>query len=78
MIIIVKVIPNSSKNVLEKIHDGIWKIRIRAPADKGKANDELIRFLAESLQISKSRIRIISGHTNRLKRIEIEDGEFLN
>lgn len=72
MILMVKVIPNAKKNSLEGFQDGVLKVRIQAPPDKGKANEALIAFLAESLHVSKSQIRIISGQSSRLKKIEIQ------
>lgn len=68
----VKVTPNSARNSLEGFEDGLLKVRIKAPPDKGKANEELIRFLAKTFHLSKSQIRIVSGHASRLKKLEIE------
>lgn len=76
-IFIIKVIPNASKNSIEGFQGDVLKVRIQAPPDKGKANDALIAFLAKSWKLSKSQIRIISGHTSRLKKIEIT-GDFKN
>lgn len=73
MFLMVKVIPNSHKNFLEGFHEGVLKVRIQALPEKGKANDKLIEFLATSLHIPKKHIRIISGQTSRLKRIEIQE-----
>jgi uncharacterized protein (TIGR00251 family) len=70
--LVVKVIPNAKKNAIEGVCDGVLKVRIQAPPDKGKANDELIAFLAKSFNLSKSQIRIVSGQTARLKRLIIE------
>lgn len=70
-ILIIKVIPNSSKNSIEGFQGEVLKVKIQAPPDKGKANDALIAFLAKSWHLSKSQIRIISGQTSRLKKIEI-------
>lgn len=72
MILMVKVLPNAHKNSIEGMKDGVLKVRIKAPPDKGKANEELISFLAETLQISKSQISLISGHSSRLKKLKIE------
>lgn len=74
MILLVKVAPNSSKNSIEGFQGDILKIKLNAQPDKGKANDELIKFLAKTFAIPKSRIQILSGQTSRLKKLEI-DGE---
>lgn len=75
MILMVKVTPNARSNAIVEMKDGVLKVKIKAPPDKGEANEELIEFLADHLKIAKSRIRILSGHTSRLKKLEI-DGLF--
>ncbi len=71
----VKAIPSSAKNevleILEMEEGPTYKIRIKAPPQKGKANQELIKFLAKELEISKQNISIISGHTEQIKLIRI-------
>ncbi len=72
MILMVKITPNAHKNSLEGFQNGVLKVKIHAPPDKGKANEELIEFLSESFSLPKSHIRIVSGHTSRLKKLEIQ------
>jgi uncharacterized protein (TIGR00251 family) len=48
------------------------RIRLKAIPEKGKANEALIAFLSEILQVPKSHIQITSGHTSRLKRVAID------
>jgi len=63
--------PKSSRNEIVGPHrDGI-KIRVTAPPVEGKANDALIRFLAEKLGIPASEIEIIRGHHTREKILRI-------
>ena len=50
----------------------VWHIKIAAPPTEGKANKELIEFLSEVLDISKSRIAIDKGATGHRKLIELE------
>jgi len=47
------------------------KARVRAVPEDGKANTALVALLAETLRVPKSAVRIVSGATARLKRIEI-------
>ncbi|NGX48898.1 MAG: hypothetical protein K940chlam5_00492 [Candidatus Anoxychlamydiales bacterium] len=72
MILKVKIIPKSKINQIIGFEEDTLKIRIKASPEKGKANKELIRFIAKSLHIAQSRISIISGHTSRLKKLQIE------
>jgi len=73
IILPIKVIPKASKNELLSWENGELKIRIAAPPEKGCANEELIVFLSKQLEISKSRIKLISGLTSRHKRILLID-----
>jgi uncharacterized protein (TIGR00251 family) len=69
----VKVIPRSAKTeIVGQMADGTLKIRIAAPPEKGKANAELIRFLAAHYGVS--RVEIISGHTAALKMVLLFKG----
>lgn len=47
------------------------KCRVRAVPEDGKANTALIDLLAKRLAVPKSTVRLASGATSRLKRIEI-------
>ncbi len=72
----IKVIPKSAKNCVTEILDDkengkTYKIKIAAPAEKGKANTALIKFLSKELNISTERISIISGKTEHLKLVKI-------
>ena len=68
----VKVIPGAPKTeVREVMADGTIKITLAAAPEKGKANQELVRFLAEELGVRKYQIKIISGLGERNKLIKI-------
>lgn len=69
----VKVIPQSSENEwVETLEDGTLKIRIAAPAEKGKANAELLKFIAKLMKVPKDSVEIVSGKSERLKLIKIK------
>ena len=67
----VRVQPGASKNEITGVQEDALKIKINAPAVKGKANRALIDFLAEKLGVKKSEIEIVSGHTSRIKKIRV-------
>lgn len=48
------------------------KVRVRAAAVEGQANAALESFIAKSLKLPKSAVRLASGHTARVKVLEIE------
>ena len=60
--IAVRVTPRASRNkIVEMMADGTIKIHIAAPPVDGEANEALIRFLAEVLNVPKSRLEIVGG-----------------
>jgi uncharacterized protein (TIGR00251 family) len=61
--------PRSSKNTISGLHGDALKIRLTAPPVDNAANKMCIQFLAKTLQISKSSIEIVSGHTSRTKMV---------
>jgi uncharacterized protein (TIGR00251 family) len=63
----VRVVPRASKNEISGRHGEAVKIRLTAPPVEGAANEALIDFLAEMLEVRKSQIEILSGHASRDK-----------
>ncbi len=47
------------------------KVRVSAVPEDGKANAALIALVAKTLHVAKSSVAIASGHTARLKRLEV-------
>lgn len=66
-----KVIPGSSRTAVCGLLDGMVKVKIAAPPEKGKANQRLLEFLAKQLGVKKNAISIISGQTNPVKQIQV-------
>lgn len=70
--ITVRVTPRTAKNeITEILNDGTVKIRLTAPPVEGKANQGLIDFLAEVLEVKPAKIEIISGLTSRDKIVTV-------
>ena len=53
------------------------KLRLTAPPVEGKANAQLIRFLAATFGVTKSRVHLESGASSRNKRVRIQAPERL-
>lgn len=64
--------PGSKVDLLFYDAAGQLTVKIKAPAQDGKANAYLIEFLARQLGIPKSGVTIVAGFTNPHKRIEID------
>jgi uncharacterized protein len=68
----VKVKPNSQQQKIEEQTDGSLNLHLKSPPVDGKANEELIKLLAEKFNVPKSHIRIKIGATSRQKLVEID------
>jgi len=65
------VVPNSRSQCIELGDEGIM-IRLKSPPVKGKANDELVKFLKKLL---KKPVSIVSGFTSREKVILVRNAD---
>ena len=52
-------------------HGGALKLHVKEPPEKGRANEGVIRLLAESLGLSAKQIELVSGHASQDKRVAI-------
>ena len=71
MLLSLKIKPTQRLDKIERVGND-WVLRIKAPAVDGKANDHLIGYLSEILEIAKSKIVLKKGLTSRIKCLEIE------
>jgi uncharacterized protein (TIGR00251 family) len=67
----VRVHPRASKSGVAGEVDGVLKIRLAAPPVEGRANEELIRLLAELFDAPRRRIAILSGQTSKNKVVSV-------
>jgi hypothetical protein len=71
----VKVKPNSKLQKIQEEIDGSLTINLKSPPLDGKANEELIKLLADKFDVPKSYITIKSGLSSRQKIVEIDIDE---
>jgi len=64
--------PGARRTAINGTRAGVLKIKISARPVEGAANEALLEFLAELLQVPRRRCVLISGETSRQKRIRIE------
>ena len=67
----IKVVPASSRNGIVGWLGETLKIRVTAPAERGKANLAVTAIIAEALGVSKECIRVVTGKTSARKTVEI-------
>jgi uncharacterized protein (TIGR00251 family) len=64
--------PGASKTEVCGEHDGKLKLKIKAPPRDGEANEAVIEFLSQILNISKKQVHLISGEASRQKVVLVE------
>ena len=70
----VRITPRASHNEIVEIQsDGTVKIHLQAAPVDGKANEDLIEFLADILGVPKSRVDIVAGASGRDKLVSVLD-----
>ena len=67
----VKVTPGASKNAILGTWQQAVKVAVAAPPEKGKANQEIVRFFAKVLAMKKSNIMVVHGHKSRQKIVAV-------
>jgi len=68
----VKVVPSAGRIAWTIDSSGQVKCFLKSAAEKGKANRELIKLLADILGLRQGQIRIVLGETSRKKRLKID------
>ena len=70
----VRLTPRASKNeIVEILSDGTVKIHVTAPPVDGKANEALLKFLGQVLDVATTQIEVVAGATGRDKLISVMD-----
>ena len=54
VVFLTKIVPGSSQTRICGLLDGMLKVKISAPPEKGKANQRLLEFLAKQLGVKKA------------------------
>jgi len=67
----VQVMPNAKRTGVAGMHGDAVKIRLQAQPVEGKANEALVRFVADALDLPKNAVGVSHGATSRRKLLEI-------
>ena len=68
----IKVYPKSSRNTVSWSDEQGLKIRVTAAPEDNKANDAMLKLLADRLGIPRSSVRILRGRRTRNKIVQLE------
>ena len=82
MLISLHITPKASRSeIVGWIKDAegrpVLKVKVAAPPEDGKANDELIRFLAKQWGVPKAALELTNGEASRHKRLKINDNDLI-
>ncbi|CAG0977486.1 hypothetical protein FLAV_01583 [Flavobacteriales bacterium] len=72
MILHIEVKPNAKQNEIFYLGENALKLKIKAPATEGKANQAIVEFLCKVFNTSKSKIDILKGTTSKFKKIQVD------
>ena len=64
--------PRSARDEMLGWDDDVLRARVSAPPVKGRANEALLRLLAEALGVPKSSLRIVRGQRSREKLVAVD------
>ncbi len=67
----VQITPNAKKTEVVGVLGDVLKLKLQAQPIEGKANEALIKFLAQTLGVARGAVVITHGQTNRKKLIEV-------
>lgn len=67
----VTVYPGSKKAGVRQVDENNFDVRVKARAQKGQANHEVIEQMAKFLELKESQIYIVRGHKGRKKLVEV-------
>jgi len=70
--ITLRVTPSASRDAVAGWQGDVLRLRVAAPAQRGKANEAILRLLAAALGIERRRLRIVRGETSRQKVVLVD------
>jgi len=70
--ITVKAKPAARENKVEKIRESHFIVSVKEPPVQGRANQAIIKLLADYFSVSQGSVQLVSGFTSRNKIFEID------
>jgi uncharacterized protein (TIGR00251 family) len=67
-----RVSPGAARSAVVGRHGPGWKVRVAAAPEGGKANDAVVRLLADTLSVGVQDVSIVSGHGSRDKIVALD------
>jgi uncharacterized protein len=67
-----RVSPGARRPGIGGRHGDAWKVRVAVPPEDGRANEAVLRLLAETLDVPRARLALVSGHSSRDKIVVLD------
>jgi uncharacterized protein (TIGR00251 family) len=67
-----RVSPGAGRAGIVGRHGDAWKVRVTAPPEHGRANEAVLRVLADALSLPRRALSLVSGHTGRDKIVLLD------
>lgn len=67
-----RVQPGAKRDAIREFAGGVLRVSVTAPPLEGRANEAVIRFLAEILGVRRSQVSVVSGQTSRDKVVAVD------
>jgi uncharacterized protein len=67
-----RVAPGARRSEIVGRHGDAWRVRVTAPPDRGRANDEVLEVLAAALAVRPRQLRLVAGASSRDKIVELD------
>jgi uncharacterized protein (TIGR00251 family) len=69
--VLLRVSPGARSAQVVGRHGGAWKVRVAAPPEGGRANEAVVRLLAQTLSLPRDAVTLVSGHGARDKIVQL-------
>ena len=66
-----RVSPGAGKAGIVGRHGDAWKVRVTAAPEHGRANEAVLRLVAEALAVPRDALTLVAGHGGRDKIVEL-------
>jgi uncharacterized protein (TIGR00251 family) len=67
-----RVSPGARRPGIAGRHGDAWKVRVSEPPEDGRANEAVLRLLAQALDVPRATVALVSGHSSRDKVVELD------
>ena len=74
MKIFVKAKPNAKEEMVEKVDEACFVVSVKELPKQGRANEAIIKALAEYFKMNRSAFKLVSGFGSKNKIFEISSG----